>query len=61
MITYSALDIGCGESIKGSVFGSSVLGGTVFLTSDDLINRIPKTEPLKTDGMKKSKGNTEVK
>ena len=33
--------------IKDSVFGGSVFGGSVFLTSDDLINRIPKTEPLK--------------
>ena len=39
--------IGCGESIKDLVFGGSVLGGSVFLTSDDLINRIPKTKPLK--------------
>ena len=31
------VEIGCGESIKDSVFGGSVLGGSVFLTSDILI------------------------
>ena len=48
------VSMGCGESIKDSVFGGSVLEGWVFLTSDDLINRIPKTKPLKTDGTKKT-------
>ena len=55
---------GRGEPIKGSIFGVSVLGGSFFLTSDVLRrphNRIPKTEPLKTNGMKKLKGNTKVK
>ena len=36
--------VGCGESIKDSVFGGSVLGGSVFLTSD-ILRRPHKPNP----------------